>query len=157
MRNSVKVFPLLENSTVEPFLNRFDSFLFLNFEMPNNFVIDATRKWKLACCSSWATCSFFVILMSTQSYFFTEPICNIVPFEYGRFYSFACPVAVSGFFFYFMQLSVRIYYAIPGHERIPSIIVWNIILMGFLSILSFVAFNWQGVCIDVLGYVCLNI
>jgi len=52
-----------------------------------------------------------------------------------------------------MQLSVKIYYAIPSSkERIPSIIAWNIIFMGFLSTLSFAVFNWNGVCIDVLGY-----
>ena len=114
--------------------------------------MNANRKWKLACCLSWTTGFLYVIVISTQSYVLLEPICNIVPFEYGPFYSFACAVAVSGFFFFFMQLSVRIYYAIPGNERVSSIVAWNIILMGFLSTLSFAAFNWNGVCIDMLGY-----
>ena len=117
-------------------------------------MINAIRKWKLACCLSWTTCFLYITLITTQSYVFSEPVCNSVPFEYGHFYLFACAVAVSGFFFYFMQLSVRIYYALPGNERVPSIIALNIIFMGFLFTLYFAAFNWNGVCIDVFGYSC---
>ena len=122
--------------------------------MSNCFMINAIRKWKLACCLSWTICFSYIILITTQSYVFPEPICNIVPFEYGHFYSFACAVAVSGFFFFLVQLSVRIFYAFPGNERVPSIIALNIIFMGFLFTLSFAAYNWNGVCIDVLGYAC---
>lgn len=81
----------------------------------------------------------------------SEPICNIVPHEYGSFYLFACATAVSGFFLTFMMLSVRIYRACPSAELIPSIVAWNVILMGLLCFVSFVGFNLNGVCIDVLG------
>ena len=90
-------------------------------------------------------------LLSTQSLMLSEPICNIVPHEYGSFYLFASATAVSGFFLTFMMLSVRIYHAYPGSELIPSIVGWSIILMGLLSLVSFVVFNFNGVCIDVLG------
>ena len=103
------------------------------------------------CSLSWAICFLFVILITTQSYVFSDPVCTIVPNEYGSFYSFACAIALSGFFFTFMMLSVRIFQASPGNERIPSMIAWNIILVGFLSTLSFVVFNFNGVCVDVLG------
>ena len=92
-----------------------------------------------------------MILISAQSLILSEPICNIVPHEYGSFYLFACATAVSGFFLTFMMLSVRIYRAGPSNELVPTIVGWSIILMGLLCLVSFVAFNLNGVCVDVLG------
>lgn len=126
-------------------------FLFLSIGSINNSKFIEIRKWKLVLCLSWGVCFFYVILISIQPYVFQHPICTIVPHEYGSYYSFACAAAVSGFFFTFMMLTVRIFHANPGCERIPSIIAWNIILVGLLSTLSFVAFNWNGLCIDALG------
>ena len=117
------------------------------------------RKWKLACFLSWTICFLYVTLISTQSYFLPQPICSIVPNDngdddnYGSFYSIACVSVVSGFLSMLMMLSVRILQSNPGNERIPSIIALSVIFLGFLSTLSFVAFNFNGVCIDMLGYV----
>ena len=54
---------------------------------------------------------------------------------------------MSGFFFTFLMLLCRILHAGPGPHRIPSVIALNVVSMGMLStLLSFVLFNWNGVC-----------
>lgn len=111
------------------------------------------RKSSTVCSLSWAIGILYVILITIQSYVFPQPICTIVPNGYGSFFPFACAAAVSGFFFTFMMLSVRIFQASPGNERVPSFIALNVITVGLLSTLSFVAFNFNGVCIDAFGLV----
>ena len=91
--------------------------------------------------------------MCIQSYTAVEPLCAILPEEIGSpFYFFACAAALSGFFFTFAMLSVRISQMMPGKERVPSIIALDIVFKGLLSTLIFVIYNWNGICIDVLGY-----
>lgn len=89
--------------------------------------------------------------MSIQLYVSSTPLCAISPHGYGSFFSFASAAALSGFFFTFLMLLFRILHARPGKDRIPSIIALNVVLMGLLSTLNFVLFNWVGVCIDTLG------
>lgn len=92
--------------------------------------------------------------MYVQSFTAAKPLCAIIPDELGSpFYYFACAAALSGFVFTFMMLSVRISQMIPGNERVPSIIALDVVLKGLLSTLLFVIFNWNGICVDVLGYV----
>ena len=50
------------------------------------------------------------------------------------------------------MLAVRIYETKPGIERIPSIIALHIVFIGFLFSIMFVAFNLNGICVDILGY-----
>ena len=93
------------------------------------------------------------MIISIQSVAFSTPLCNqsIDPKERGRFYLFACAGALCGFFFTAIILLMKLLHARPGKEKIPSIISLNIMFIGFLSTLFFVAFDWNGVCIDVLG------
>lgn len=127
------------------------------FHLYGNWIlrIFVSRKSNTVCLLSWAMCFLYVILITLQSYAFPQPICNIVPNGYGSFFPFACAAAVSGFFFTFMMLSVRIFQASPGNERVPSLIALNVISVGLLSTLTFVAFNFNGVCIDAFGLVII--
>ena len=91
------------------------------------------------------------ILISVQAYTLEKPICTISPINYGSFYSVASVATLSGFFFTFMMLLVKICQASPGKERIPSLLALNVIAMGLLFTVLVVVFNWDGICIDVLG------
>ena len=90
-------------------------------------------------------------MISIQFYIFTKPVCGISPSSFGTFYSVASVATVSGFFFTSMMLLVKIIQASPGKERIPSILALNVIAMGLLFTVVVVVFNWDGICIDVLG------
>ena len=59
--------------------------------------------------------------------------------------------ALSGFSLTTIMLVMRILQARPGNERIPSAIAFHTAMIGLLSTLCFVIFNWNGVCIDALG------
>ena len=89
--------------------------------------------------------------MTVQALVSSTPLCTVAPHGYGSFYSFASAVALSGFFFTFLMLLYIILHSAPGHHRIPSVIALNVVSMGMLSTLSFVLFNFNGVCIDALG------
>lgn len=120
--------------------------------MKNNTIL--FRNWKLACFSSWGIFLLYQILIITQSYAFPhQPLCNhnIMSNGHASFYSFASAAAVGGFFFTSIMIFMKILVARPGKERIPRILVLNVVLIGLLSNVLFVVFNWNGVCIDVLG------
>ena len=92
------------------------------------------------------------MVMCIQYYTAANPLCAFVPTELGSsFYYFACAAAVSGFFFTFMMLSVRISQMMPGKERVPSMLALDVVLKGLLITLTFVIFHLNGICIDVLG------
>ena len=103
------------------------------------------------CVLSWSIFMLYGILISTQSYLSPKPLCNIIPSGYGAFYTFASAATLSGFFFTFLMLLVRTIQAKPGKDRVPSMLALSIALMGLLSTLSFVFFNFNGVCVDELG------
>ena len=103
------------------------------------------------CVLSWSIFMLYGILISTQSYLSSKPLCANIPSGYGAFYSFACAATLSGFLFTFLMLLVRTIQATPGKDRVPSMLALNVVSMGLLSTLSFVLFNFNGVCIDVLG------
>ena len=116
-------------------------------------IVIIIRKWKFACVCSWVVFLLYEMLMSIQSYTATNPLCAVTPNELGSssFYTFACAAAVSGFFFTFLMLSLRISQMLPGKERVPSLLALDVVLKGLLSTLIYVTFHWNGVCIDVLG------
>ena len=98
---------------------------------------------------------FFIyeVIIGLQYFLSERPLCSFVPTEFGSFYSIACTTTVSGFFFtVVIMLAVRIYETKPGIERIPSIIALHIVFIGFLFSIMFVAFNLNGICVDILGY-----
>ena len=104
------------------------------------------------CVCSWVVFLLYEMLMSIQSYTAANPLCTFIPNELGSsFYYFASAAAVSGFFFTFLMLSLRISQMLPGKERVPSVLALDVVLKGLLSTLFFVVFHWNGVCIDVLG------
>ena len=93
----------------------------------------------------------YEIIIYAQSYAAKTPLCGLKPKELGPFHYFACAAAVSGFFFTFLMLSVRIS-QMTGQERIPSIVALDIVFKGLLSTIIFVIFNdLNGICIDVNG------
>jgi hypothetical protein len=89
--------------------------------------------------------------MLIQSYTVTKPICTMRLKEFGSFHYFAVSASVSGFFFTFLMLSVRILQMIPGKARVPSLVALDVVLKGLLCSLAFVIFKWNGICVDVLG------
>ena len=103
----------------------------------------------------WVIFFIYGTVVSIQSNISAKPICSIIPKDYGPFYSFATAATLSGYFFTFMTLLMKIVQARTGNVRIPSIIALNVILMGLLATALVVVFNWNGTCIDVLGYVML--
>ena len=105
----------------------------------------------MTCIFSWTVFIVYEIIMSMQTYLLEKPLCGITPTEYGYFFVFACAATVSGFFFTVVMLIMRIFEARPGIERIPSIIALNVVSIGFLFSVMFVAFNWNGICIDIVG------
>ena len=100
---------------------------------------------------SWIIFIAYLILISTQIYISSNPVCGNFSSDFGLFYSMASAAASSGFFFTFIMLLVKICQAKKGKERIPSILALNIIAMGLLFTILIVVFNWGGVCIDELG------
>ena len=109
------------------------------------------RKWKIVCVVSWVVFIVYEIIISLQYYLLENPLCGITHTDNGFFYIFACAATVSGFFFTVIMLIVRLFEARPGIERIPSIIALNVVSIGLLFSILFGVFNWNGICVDVLG------
>ena len=107
----------------------------------------------MVCIYSWTVFIAYELVISLQLYLLEKPLCGIRITEYGFFYTFACAATVSGFFFTVIMLIVSVFEARPGEERIPSIIALNGVSIGLLFSVMFVAFNWNGICIDIVGYV----
>ena len=156
MMNPATVFPSVGGSFEYSILHRYTVNHLFSFSITINISrsVSAIRKWKLACWYSWAIFLVYEVSISIQSYTAADPLCAIIPNESGSsFYHFACAAAVSGFFFTFMMLWVRIASMTPGKERVASLVASDVVLKGLLCSLALVLFKWNGFCIDVLGYV----
>lgn len=86
-----------------------------------------------------------------------ESLCPYDSSDYGNFFYFSSISALSGFFFTWMMVLVKILQTQPGNERVPNIVAFNIVSMGLVSTLMSVSLNLGGICLDSLGYVKLCI
>jgi len=110
-----------------------------------------SKYWKVLCAAAWINFIAFEIAIGCDKYINSRPLC---PFEHSEFEESVDAINIfvfGGFFFVWLVLLQKVYTVRSGQKRVPLLTAFNIVSIGLIATFLVVAFDWGGVCIDVLG------
>ncbi len=109
-----------------------------------------TRYWKPVCSAAWILFIVYEGLIGYDRYYSKYPLCPHSDFT-DQWYLHASVSTFIGFVLTLLIVCMRIVKIDNDIERLPYLVILNIIVISTIGTMLSVFFNWGGMCLDSLG------
>ena len=89
-------------------------------------------------------------LLGYDYYYNANPLCPYLDYT-EQWYLYLCAGVITGFLLTVIIVCMKLMKLDDDIERLPYLVMLNIVLISSIGVILSVFFNWGGVCIDSLG------
>jgi hypothetical protein len=109
------------------------------------------RYWKPACIAAWLIFITYEGFIGYDYYYSTQPLCPHSD-NTDQWYLSTCAGVATGFLLTLLIVCMKIIKIKDDDiEKIPYLVMLNIVLINSIGTFLSIFFNWGGICIDSLG------